>query len=197
MSESASVGRRGGRGALITVALWVLGVGLQFAAPLLRDRVPLSDDLFIGSFLAPWWLLAQVVLLAGFLALLRKVTDGWSRGGRAGFAIAAAVLFSLLQPEFITQIIENGGRLGEDPVRVALLWSTPLAFYLVPATLVVYSWLKRDARLTLIRALGIGLVVIGVLNFPYILWLTRLWKLYIEPQGGGSVSAPGHIWPWG
>lgn len=187
MSESASVGRRGGRGALITAMLWVVGVGLQFAAPLLRDRVPLSDDLFIGSFLAPWWSFAQVALLAGFLALLRKVTDGWSRGGRAGFAIAAAVLFSLLQPEFITQIIENGGRLGEDPVRVALLWSTPLTFYLVPATLVVWSWLKRDARLTLIRALGIGLVVIGVLNFPYILWLTRLWELYVEPSGGGTA----------
>ena len=197
MGESGSISDRGSRGALITAAFWVVGVGLQFTTPLLRDRVPLSDDLFIGSFLAPWWCFAQVVLLAGFLALFRKTTNGWSRGGRMGFAIVSAVLFSILQPELITLIIENGVPLADNPVRVALLWSTPLAFYLVPAILVLYSWLKRDARLTLIRALGIGLVVIGVLSFPYILWVTRLWALYIEPQGGGSVSVPGRLWPSG
>jgi len=187
MSESTPHRRWG---TLITAAIWAVGVGLQFAAPLLRDRVPLSDDLFIGSFLAPWWSLGQVMLLAGFLTLFRKAADGWNRGRRKGFAIAGAVLFSLLQPEFITQLVGNEVPLADNPVRVALLWSTPLAFYMMPAALVVYSWLKRDARLTLPRALGVGLVVIGLLNFPYILWLTRLWRLYVEPQGGEGVFAP-------
>ena len=197
MSESTSSVRGGGHGALLTAAFWAVGVGLQFATPLLRDRVPLSDDLFIGSFLAPWWLFAQVILLAGFLVIFRKATDGWRRGARIGFAIAAAVLFSLLQPELITLVIGTGVPLADDPLRLALLWSTPLAFYLIPAGLVVYSWLKRDARFTLFRALGIGLVVIGVLSFPYILWLRHLWELYIEPQGGGSVSVPRRPWSSG
>ena len=60
---------------------------------------------------------------------------------------------------------------------MATLWGTPLAFYLVPALLVVTSWLSREARLTLGRALGIGLVAIGVLSFPYIMWLTHLWRV--------------------
>jgi len=194
MSESASSTLRGGRGPLITAGIWALGVGLQFAAPLLRDRVPLSDDLFIGSFLAPWWSFGQVLLLAGFLTIFRKGTDSWSSRGKTGFAIAAAVIFSLLQPELVTQLVGNDVPLADNPVRVALLWSTPLAFYMVPAVLVVYSWLRPDARLTLVRALGIGLVAIGILSFPYILWLTHLWKLHIEPQGGGSVSVPGRLW---
>ena len=41
------------------------------------------------------------------------------------------------------------------------------------------------------RTLGAGLVVIGVLNFPYMLWLTRLWKLYIEPSGDERTALPG------
>lgn len=188
MSESKSFRRRE---ALITMAFWAIGVGLQFAAPLLRDRVSLSDDLFIGSFLTPWWIFSQVLLLAGLLTAFRKLTDDWSLGRRTAFAIAGAVLLALPQPELITQIAGNEVPLADNPVRVALLWSTPLAFYVLPAALVVYAWLKRDARLSVARALGIGLVVIGVLNFPYILWLTRLWRLYIEPQGGGSVSSLG------
>lgn len=112
-------------------------------------------------------------------------------------AIAAAVLFSLIQPELISQLIDNQVPLTSSPLRVALLWSTPLAFYLLPAVLVVYAWLKRDARLSLPRVLGIGLVLIGVLSFPYILWLTSLWELYIEPKGGGTVLAHSRFWRLG
>lgn len=194
MSESASLDRRS---TLITVAMWVVGIGLQFAAPLLRDRVPLSDDLFIGSFLYPWWLFGQVLLLAGVLALARRASDGWSQGRRAGLAIAVALLCALPQPDLITQILGNNVPLEDNALRVALLWSTPLAFYLIPAALVAYSWVTRDGRFTMSRALGTGLVAIGVLNFPYILWLTRLWEIYIEPSGGESVSVLGRLWPSG
>jgi len=177
-------------GALLTAALWVVGVGLQFAAPLLRDRVPLSDDLFIGSFLSPWWVFAQVALLAGVLALFARVSMKWSSGGRAGFAIGAALLLALLEPNLITQLLGQDVPLADNPVRMALIWSTPLTFYVIPAALVVYSWLRRDPRLTLMRALGLGLVVIGVLNFPFILWLTHLWEVYVRDSGGESVFMP-------
>jgi hypothetical protein len=199
MSESQHedpAGRKDRRGALLTAALWVVGIGLQFAAPLLRDRVPLSDDLFIGSFLYPWWLFAQVAVLAGILALFRRASDRWSPSVRTAFAVVAALVMALPQPDLITQLIDTVP-LGDNPLRVALLWSTPLAFYLVPATLVVVAWLWRDARLSLMRALGLGLVVIGVLNFPYILWLTHLWEIYVRSTGGGSVHAPGGSWPIG
>jgi hypothetical protein len=81
------------------------------------------------------------------------------------------------------QVIEYGTPLNASPVRTALLWSTPLAFYLLPAALVIFSWLRRDRRYTLLRALGIGLLSIGILNFPFILWLTHLWAVYYQPMG--------------
>ena len=94
MGEAMSTGRDGGKGSVLTIGIWVVGVGLQFAAPLLRDRVPLSDDLFIGSILAPWWSFGQVLLLAGFLTLFRRPTNDWGSAARAVFASAAAAAFS-------------------------------------------------------------------------------------------------------
>jgi len=176
-------------GRWLTAAFWTLGIALQFATPLLRDRVPLSDELFVGSFLAPWWSFLQVALLAGALRLLRGPTASWERPKRIAAGIAAGLFFAVAQPELITQVIAPDVPLGDDPLRVALLWSTPLAFYVVPAAIVVYAWVRRDARLSLTRALGIGLVVIGVLSFPYILWLTHLWDVYVRTSGGGMVLA--------
>ena len=96
----------------------------------------------------------------------------------------------LPQPDMITQIVDRGVPLSDNPMRIALLWSTPLAFYVVPAGLVVWSWLWRDSRLSLPRALGLGLVVIGLLNFPFILWLTYLWEVHVKSSGGDSVLTP-------
>jgi hypothetical protein len=190
-TEAAPVG--GGtpiRRRLITAALWAVGVALQFAAPLLRDRVPLSDDLFITSMLAPWWLFLQVCLLAGLLKLLRRRSEVWSGGVRIAFAAGAAVILMLLQPDLLTQVFASGNvPLSENLARVALLWSTPLAFYVVPAAIVVGSWLRRERPFSALRALGWGLVSIGVLNFPYILWLTHLWRVYYQPQGADSVAS--------
>ena len=64
--------RSASRGIWLTLALWLVGVALQFAAPWLRDKVPLSDDLFITSILTPWWVFLQVLLLTGWLWIFRR-----------------------------------------------------------------------------------------------------------------------------
>jgi len=183
-SQSAA---RSKSGAALTLALWAIGVGLQFAVPLLRDRVTLSDDLYVGSFLAPWWTFLQVLLLAGLLAMFRRRSEGWSNTGRITFAVVGALLFSLLESNLLTTLLGQGVPLADDPVRVALMWSTPLAFYGVPAGLVIFSWIRRDPRFTLPRALGTGLVFIGIASFAYVVWLGHLWELYYRPFGAGSV----------
>lgn len=193
-SETEPAATRGNRGMWLTAFLWAVGIGLQFAAPLLRDRVPLSDELFIMSFLAPWWMFLLAVILAGVLLAVRRVSERWSEAGRVAFGIGAAAVLMMLQPEVITQVIANESALSGNPLRVALMWSTPLAFYVVPAGLVVFSWLRRDGGgMSMPRALALGLVVIGVLNFVYILWLTHLWDTYVRTSGGESVRLEGAL----
>lgn len=186
-SSTSSMSRRTGD-RWLTAALWAIGVGLQFATSLLRSRVSLSDDLFIGSFLAPWWLFLQVALLAGVLAIARRAATKWSLRRRVVFAVIAAIVCMLAQPDLIT-LFANRTSLGFSPVNLVLVWSTPLFFYVMPASVVIYSWLRPGSRLTTVRALAIGLVIIGVMSFPYILWLTHLWDIYIRSSGGGSVLA--------
>jgi len=171
----------------VTPLLWLVGVGLQVAAPLLRDRVPLSDDLLIESILAPVWVFLLVVILAVWLRVFRTVSQRWSSAVRIAFAVVSAGVLMLLQPDLITQLVDHAIPLSANPMRVALIWSTPLAFYVIPAGVVVFAWLAGPVKMTLVRALGIGLVAIGVLNFAYILWLTHLWDTYIRPQGGGTA----------
>lgn len=178
-------------GRWLTPLLWAVGIGLQFAAPLVRDRVPLSDDLLISSMLAPWWTFLQVCLLAGLLAILKRTSLRWSPAARTTFAIVAAALVALLQPWFLSMLfVRDGIPVEQDPVALAQLWSVPLAFYLVPAGIVVVSWLRRSARFSAMRSLGWGLVFIGVVNLPFQLWLTHLWDTYIRTSGGESVHAP-------
>lgn len=176
-----------GTGRALTLGLWALGIGLQFAVPLLRDRVSLSDDLLVTSFLAPWWVFTQVLLLAGFLVLVRRFMRAWRGSARLAVGIASALVFALLEPSLLTTLIDPSVPLAQDPVRAALMWSTPLAFYLVPTALVLWAWLWQNARFTMPRALGAALAFIGVASFPYVLWLGRLWYLYIRTSGGGSV----------
>jgi hypothetical protein len=110
------------------------------------------------------------------------------------FGIGAATVLMMLQPEVITQIVGQDVPLSDNPMRVALIWSTPLALYVIPAGLVVFSWLRRDGGgMSMPRALAWGLVAIGVLNFAYILWLTHLWDTYVRTSGGESVQLEGAL----
>lgn len=169
-----------------TIVFWAIGIALQLAAPLLRDRVPLSDELLINSILMPVWTFLQVCLLAGLLRLLRKQSEGWSPSRRTTYGVVAAAAFMLLQPGTI-EVLFGISDLGRDHLKAALLWSSPLAFYVVPAFFVVWEWLRRGRPAAALRTLGIGLIFIGVVNFPFILWLTHLWRIYVNTQGGGQV----------
>jgi hypothetical protein len=104
-------------------------------------------------------------------------------------AVTAAAAFALLEPDMLTYVFGGGVPLRQDPVRAALLWSVPLAFYLVPASIVGIAWVQLERRITTARALGFGLVFIGLANFPFILWLTHLWDVYIRTSGGEAVIA--------
>lgn len=187
IDRSSQKPRSASRGAWLTLALWVVGVALQFAAPLLRDKVPLSDDLFITSILTPWWVFLQVLLLTGWLWIFRRKSAKWTERARIIFALVSALFFMLLEPNMLTLIIAHEVPLSLNPVGANLIWSTPLFFYVLPTALVIYSWLKKPNWLPVARALGLGLVLIGVLNFGYILWLTHLWDLYLRPSGAGTV----------
>ena len=179
--------RSASQGIWLTLALWLVGVALQFAAPLLRDKVPLSDDLFITSILTPWWVFLQVLLLTGWLWIFRRRSARWTERTKIIFAVVSALFFMLLEPNMLTLIIAHEVPLRLNPVGANLIWSTPLFFYVLPAALVIYSWFKKPHWLPIVRALGLGLVLIGVLNFGYILWLTHLWDLYLRPAGSGTV----------
>jgi len=185
--RSRQKGRSFSQGIWLTLVLWLAGVALQFTAPLLRDRVPLSDDLFITSMLTPAWVFLQVLLLSAWLWIFRRRSQNWTVRTRVIFALVSALFFMLFEPNMLTLIIAHEVPLRLNPVGANLIWSTPLFFYVRPAGLVIYSWLKRPYWLPLARALGLGLVIIGILNFGYIHWLTNLWDLYLRPAGSGTV----------
>lgn len=193
-SEDATTTKTSWKRHAVTPAFWVIGIALQLAAPLLRDRVPLSDDLLITSMFVPLWVMGQLLLLAGFLRAVRTSTDGWSEGRRLGIGLSALVAFALLDAQVVTVVVEaatgqSGVSLGRDPVRLALMWSTPLTFYVVPALLVVLSWYRRGDLMTFPRVLGLTFVLVGVMNFPFIYWLTHLWDVYYRSQGGDPAAS--------
>ena len=178
--ESSRV-RAFARAHALTGAIWAVGIALQLAASLVRDRLPLSDDLFITSMIAPAWTFLQVCLLAGALRLTRRRAEPWSARSRVVFGFGVAVVFMLLQPGIISLLLAGPAAFSPaDRVALALLWSTPLALYVVPAGIVVWAWALRDGLVSLPRALGYGLVAQGVLNFAFIVWLNHLLTIYVK-----------------
>jgi len=162
----------------LTGVIWAVGIVVQLSASLLRDRIAFSDDLYLTSLIAPAWTFLQVCLLAGALRLLRPRAKAWSTRSRAWFGVAAAAVFMLLQPGILSVLLN--GFDPADKVALALLWSTPLALYLVPVAIVVWAWSRPEGRVSLPRALGYGLVAQGVLSFAFMLWLNHLWAIYID-----------------
>jgi len=163
---------------------WIIGLVLILGvAPLVRSRVSLSDELDLYSLLLPVWSLLQLGLLAGALWGLRGRATGWSVTARAIVALAMAVIVGVLQPVILTSIStvlgSSAAPLPGDPLQAALLWSTPLLFYVVPAAMVAYSWV-RSATVRVVHVLGLASVVVGVLNIVAIFWFTHLWSLFVR-----------------
>lgn len=175
--KSADV-RAFARAHALTGVIWVVGIVVQLSASLLRDRIAFSDDLYLTSLIAPAWTFLQVCLVAGALRLMRRRAAPWSARSRAWFGVAAAAVFMLLQPGILSVLL-NGFN-PADKVAMALLWSTPLALYVVPVAIVVWAWSRPDGRISLPRALGYGLVAQGVLSFGFLLWLNHLWAIYVD-----------------
>ena len=179
VAASASKSRR-----LNAAVPWVIGLVLVLGvAPLVRARVSMSDELDLYSMLLPVWTLLQLALFAGALSWLRVHSTGWSVAVRAILAFVIALTIGVLQPVILTSIStiigSSAARLAGDPLQAALLWSTPLLFYVIPAGIVAYSWV-RSATLRVVHVLGPASVVVGVLDIVAILWFTHLWSLYVR-----------------
>jgi hypothetical protein len=169
-------------GKWITIALWVVGITLQLARPWLCTRFVLNTDNFLISFIAPIWAFMLVCLLAGLLRVFRKLAEKWSNLWRVVFAIVSAVVLMLPQADLI-EIFRESGRFPHyiDPMRYILLWAIPLIFYAVPAMIVVISWLQHNHLVSTLRALGVALVIIGVVYVPFGFWLNQLALKYTQP----------------
>lgn len=166
------------------VFAWASGATLILVlAPLVRSTMPLSDELDLGSIVMPVWTFLQLCLLTGVLAWLRPRTAGWAVIRRALVSFAAALAVGMFQPSILSLVSRIGDKtaipLDRDPLQVALLWSTPLLFYVIPAGLVTADWMRsRTFRPS--RILGTALVALGLLNIAAIFWFKLLWSLYVN-----------------
>lgn len=175
------------RDVAITSLTWALaGALVLVVAPAIRSQVPLSDELDLGSLLLPWWSLLQIAVLALVLRALRKRSLSWSTARRAWTGTTLAALVFLLSPSVLSLLSSVLGddlaRLGRDQVQVALLWSTPLLFYVIPAALVVYMWSKNE-RFTVARSVGAAAIAIAMGNLVAIFWFTSLWARFVRTGG--------------
>jgi len=180
----AGVQNESGRSHLGWVWSWVIGAALVFVvAPFVRTRVPLSDELDLGSIILPVWTFLQLVLLAGLLKWLRPRSATWSAPQRVLLAVGCALAVGVLQPTVLSLLSRLGDEtaipLSRDPLQVALLWSTPLLFYAIPAGIVTVAWVRWDS-FRLSRVLGLSLVALGLLNVGAIFWFTHLWARYVN-----------------
>lgn len=169
----------------VTAALFTAALGLQLAAPLLRDRVPLSDALFIDSVLIPVWTAVLLGLLAMVLWLATRRGDSWPPAGRIAWGVGVGVVIGVLHAFGASALVGGMPVDTMGPVEVALLWGIPAILWLVPAAALLIGWARSRWRIA--RSLAVALVALGVLNFPFILWLTHLWAVYVNVAPGTAV----------
>jgi hypothetical protein len=169
-------------GKWITIAIWAAGIILQLARPWLCTLFALNIENFMVSIVAPMWSFMLVCLLAGLLRVFRKPAEKIGSLWRAVFALDFAVVLMLPQADLI-MVFRESWRFPHyiDPMRYILLWAVPLTFYAVPAAVVVVSWLQHNRLVSIMRALGLALVIIGVVYVPFGLWLNQLQLMYTQP----------------
>jgi hypothetical protein len=169
-------------GKWITILIWIIGIALLLAKPRISALFSLNTQLYMFSYMGPLWSFGLVCLLAGLLRLLRTPAKKWANPWRFVLAGALAILLMLPQADLIMIYRESGHWPHYiDPMRRILLWVTPLTFYVLPAALVVASWLKHNRVISTLRALGLSLVFIGIVYIPFGLWLNQLAFKYSQP----------------
>ncbi len=165
-----------------TIAIWAVGITFLLARPWFSTFFGLNTDSFMFSVMGPIWAFILVCLLALLLQLFRKPAEKWRSFWRIVFALVCALVLILPQADLI-MVYRESGQFPHyiDPLRYILLWVTPLTFYVVPAGIVVASWLQHNRLVSPIRSLGLALVVIGVVYIPFGLWLTQQAIKYSQP----------------
>jgi hypothetical protein len=170
-------------GKWITASIWVIGMALQLTRSWQIAAFGLNTEIFMASVMGPIWAFLLVCLLAGFLRVFRSMAEKWSNPGRVAFALASTLVMALPQIDLIMLYRENY-RFPPyyiDPMRSILLWATPLAFFLMPAIAIVWAWLLHNKRVSTMRALGIALMIFGIVYVPFGLLVNQLMRIYTQP----------------
>jgi hypothetical protein len=169
-------------GKWITLLVWLLGLALLFARNWLGSLFHLNTEYFMASVMAPLWALLLVCLLAGLLRIFRRLAEKWLSAGRVLFACLVALLLALPQIDLIMAMRE-GLFFPENltGARLQVLLVTAVMFYLLPAAVVVMFWLQRKWSVSAWRALGLALLLHGLMYVPYGLWLNGLISRNIVP----------------
>jgi hypothetical protein len=169
-------------GKWFTIAIWLVGIALQVARPWLIAFFRLNTEVFMISFMGPVWAFLLVCLLTGFLRVFRRLAKKWSQHWRVVFALVLSVVLALPQIDLI-MLFRESDRFPHyiDPMRLQLFWGTPLVFYALPAVVVVASWLRHNRPISTRRALGLALVIYGVVYVPFGLWVNQLILKYTQP----------------
>ncbi|MDY0087514.1 MAG: hypothetical protein RBS78_03045 [Coriobacteriia bacterium] len=167
-----------------TVLMWATGLALVAGvAPLVRVRVPLSDELDLAALVMPVCSFLQIVVVAAFLRVGSPSARRWSIGHRAWFAVAAVAAGLLLGPSTLSllgYLLFGPGLsvLWRDPLQVQLLWSVPAMLYVPAAATLAVLWV-RDPTRPLARMLAVSTLVLGSMSIVMVFWFTHLWATYV------------------
>jgi hypothetical protein len=162
-------------GKIITIVIWGVGLALLLARKWLCATFHLNTEMYMASIMGPAWAFMLVCFLAGFLRVFRRPAEKWSRRGRVIFALAATFVLALPQIDLLLTL-RDGWSFIHIVNRYWLIIPcvTALVFFLLPAGIVVVSWLDHNRSISTLRALGLALVIYAVLYVPFGLWINTL-----------------------
>jgi len=123
-----------------------------------------------------------VCVLAGVLLVFRRWRKNGTPPGGSPSPLVSALVLALPQIDLI-MLFRESDRFPHsvDPMRLILFLVTPLVFYALPAAVVVASWLRHNRPVSTLRALGLALVIFGLVYVPFGLWLNDLTLRYTQP----------------
>jgi hypothetical protein len=114
--------------------------------------------------------------------MFRRRAEKWRFSRRVIFAGVASLVFFLPQADLLMTLREGWSFPNRiEMVRLILPFTTALLLFLVPAIVVVLSWLHQNRSITTSRALALAFVVNGLTYVPYGLWVNQLIIKYSQP----------------